>query len=104
EDAGHVVGTDHAPGKRRRLATAIRNHLDVWSEQFPQSVEVTVSERIEEPRSQLLAFAAVRLEPRARDRHVASRPDRELAASHLRPPDGNCDLGKAESEHLPQHK
>ena len=104
EHAGHVVGTDHAPGKRRRLASAIPDHLDVGSEQLPQSVDVAIPERIEEPRRQLLAFPAVRLEPRAPDVHVASRPDRELAARRLRPPDGSRDLGKAEPEHLPQHE
>ncbi len=80
------------------------DQLDVGSEQLPHSVDVAIAERIEEPRGQLLAFPAVRLEPGAPDSHVASRADSELAARRLRPPDGNCDLGKAESEHLPEHE
>src|SRR5215217_3871355 len=42
EDAGHVVGTVHAPGKRRCLASAICDHLDVGSEQLPKSADVTI--------------------------------------------------------------
>jgi hypothetical protein len=86
EHAGHVVGTDHAPGKRRRLASPIPDHLDVGSEQLPLSLDVAFPERIEEPRRQLLAFPAVCLELRAPDINVASRAAswRHAASEHPR--------------------
>src|SRR5262249_31056565 len=50
EHAGNVVGTDHASRQRGRLASPVPDHLDVGSEQLPQSGEVAVPERVEEPR------------------------------------------------------
>jgi hypothetical protein len=61
EHACHVVSADHHLRERGRIASPIPDHLDIGSEQLPHSVDV-IPEGIEEPRRQLLAFPAIRLE------------------------------------------
>src|SRR5215218_2823210 len=84
-----MVGTDDALGKLRRLASPISDDLDAGCEELSQSLDVALPERIEEPRCQLLAFSAVRFEPRTPDIHVAARPAacKESPASGQRPHD-----------------
>jgi hypothetical protein len=104
EHAGHVAGAGHAPGERRRLASPVPDHLNVGGQQFPQPVDVAVTDRGEEAGRQLVAFPAVHLEPGAPVAHMAPAADRELAAGRLGPADGRGDLGKAEPEYIPEHE
>src|SRR5690606_30100280 len=83
ERAGDLHRPVDGPAPMGALAAAVPDDLHVGGEQFAQSVDITLVERVEEPPREPVPLAPARREPRAALVHVSPRSRVELAAGSL---------------------